>query len=470
MMQGFKRLSDMLEKYTIKTIFITVIVVIVMTIGAMQVELSTGNDTLVSTDSDVYKDYTRLENTFGAEPMILLYQSDEPVFNLDALNHMQDISEIVEHDPAVRHAMSPVTIVEQMTLMQQMKAQQGFEQIANGLNKMGTELSSGMAAPTNSAEPPTNQLDPTQMTTEFNQVIEGVSQLASGIEGIDTKTGELLTELNQIKDSFNETEENATSLEQLNQGLTTLSQVLAQLEPLTTGLEETEAGLTQFSQQLEQLVSMMSQSPTSDLSAQLEKIEGLGSELMNISDNMTNMQAHNNTLHPGLPTEEATLHYLAYENDQIKPLFDGVVVDDKTMMMQIVFNGESSNEEKSAVIDRVTTYVDDHAAGQFDVTVTGKPVLDLSMRSSMQESMQLMILMAVGLMVIVLLLIFKVKWRVFPLLIVLLATVATIGFMGWVNVPITMVSMAVFPILIGLGIDYAIQFQNRYHESLEEEQ
>jgi len=35
-------------------------------------------------------------------------------------------------------------------------------------------------------------------------------------------------------------------------------------------------------------------------------------------------------------------------------------------------------------------------------------------------------------------------------------------------VPITMVSMAVFPILIGLGIDYAIEFQNRYTELLEE--
>ena len=30
--------------------------------------------------------------------------------------------------------------------------------------------------------------------------------------------------------------------------------------------------------------------------------------------------------------------------------------------------------------------------------------------------------------------------------------------------PMTMVSMAVFPILIGLGIDYSIQFQNRYEE------
>ncbi|MHB8963229.1 MAG: efflux RND transporter permease subunit, partial [Saccharofermentanales bacterium] len=40
----------------------------------------------------------------------------------------------------------------------------------------------------------------------------------------------------------------------------------------------------------------------------------------------------------------------------------------------------------------------------------------------------------------------------------------TLGFMGWVSVPVTMVSMAVFPILIGLGIDYSIQFHNRFEE------
>ena len=468
MKQGFKRLSDMLEHYPIKTIFLTIIVIITMTVGAMRVELSTGNDTLVSTDSDVYKDYTLLENTFGTDPMILLYQSDEQVFTIETLNHMKDIEEMVQHDPVVSHTMSPVTIVEQMTTMQQVKAQAGFTQIADGLNKMGTELSSGLSG--QQTPIPTTQMDPSQLTTQFNQIIDGVGKLQSGVDGVDTTTEQLLTELNSIKDQFPESNENQLSLEQLNQGLTKLSQVLDQLTPLSEGLSETETGLTQFSQQLDQLVQTMNQSPTADLAAQMEKIQGLGSELIKISDNMKNMQTHNNTLHPGLPTEAETLGYLAFEDDLIKPVFDGVVIDDNTMMMQIVFNGQSTNEEKSAVIDRVTTYVDDYETDQFDVRVTGKPVLDLSMRESMQESMQLMILMAVGLMVVVLLLIFKVKWRVFPLLVVLLATVATIGFMGWVNVPITMVSMAVFPILIGLGIDYAIQFQNRYHESLEEEE
>ena len=69
-------------------------------------------------------------------------------------------------------------------------------------------------------------------------------------------------------------------------------------------------------------------------------------------------------------------------------------------------------------------------------------------------------------MILVLLIVFRVKWSLLPLGIILIAVVATIGIMGWLNIGLTLVSMAVFPVLIGLGIDYAIQFQSRYTEEL----
>jgi len=76
----------------------------------------------------------------------------------------------------------------------------------------------------------------------------------------------------------------------------------------------------------------------------------------------------------------------------------------------------------------------------------------------------MMIGLAVLVMFGVLLLVFKVKWRMLSLGVVFVSVIATLGFMGWVKVPVTMVSMAVFPIIIGLGIDYSIQFHNRYEE------
>jgi hydrophobe/amphiphile efflux-3 (HAE3) family protein len=82
----------------------------------------------------------------------------------------------------------------------------------------------------------------------------------------------------------------------------------------------------------------------------------------------------------------------------------------------------------------------------------------------MKSNMVMMVFLAVIIMFIVLALVFKVRWKMLSLGIVLVSVIATLGFMGILSVPITMVSMAVFPILIGLGIDYSIQFHNRYEE------
>ena len=53
-----------------------------------------------------------------------------------------------------------------------------------------------------------------------------------------------------------------------------------------------------------------------------------------------------------------------------------------------------------------------------------------------------------------------------PLPVVLLGIIYTFGAMGYIGISLSMVSMAAFPILIGVGIDYAIQFHNRLEEEL----
>jgi len=78
-----------------------------------------------------------------------------------------------------------------------------------------------------------------------------------------------------------------------------------------------------------------------------------------------------------------------------------------------------------------------------------------------------MVLLAVSTMVLVLAFVFRVRWRILALPVILAAVLGTMGIMGYSRVPMTMVSMAVFPILIGLGVDYAIQFHNRYQEEIE---
>lgn len=99
------------------------------------------------------------------------------------------------------------------------------------------------------------------------------------------------------------------------------------------------------------------------------------------------------------------------------------------------------------------------------VTVTGQPALMMSITSEMAKSNGPILGLAGLLMVVALLLTFRqVKWCLLPIPIVFLGIIWTFGAMGFLRIPFTMVSMSAFPVLVGIGIDYAIQFHNRIDE------
>jgi uncharacterized protein len=99
------------------------------------------------------------------------------------------------------------------------------------------------------------------------------------------------------------------------------------------------------------------------------------------------------------------------------------------------------------------------------VTVTGEPALMKAITEEMAKSNGPIMGLAGLLMIVALLLTFwHVKWSLLPIPIVFLGIFWTFGAMGYLQIPFTMVSMSAFPVLIGIGIDYAIQFHNRIDE------
>ena len=64
-------------------------------------------------------------------------------------------------------------------------------------------------------------------------------------------------------------------------------------------------------------------------------------------------------------------------------------------------------------------------------------------------------------MAAVLALVFRRRLRLVPLAVALGAVALTFGLMALVGAPLTMASIAVLPVLLGLGVDYAIQYQAR---------
>ncbi|MDI3487060.1 MAG: uncharacterized protein PWQ50_2280 [Methanolobus sp.] len=142
--------------------------------------------------------------------------------------------------------------------------------------------------------------------------------------------------------------------------------------------------------------------------------------------------------------------------------------DDTHAVMSVVLEGTSSDTTKEEILRETETSIElANFPADYNIIVTGDPAFSIAMNEEMNTSMGILLSLSVLLMVVVLYLVFKhVRWRLLPLPIVLVGIIFTFGAMGFLDIPMSMVSMSAFPVLIGLGIDYAIQFHNRIEEEL----
>jgi uncharacterized protein len=98
--------------------------------------------------------------------------------------------------------------------------------------------------------------------------------------------------------------------------------------------------------------------------------------------------------------------------------------------------------------------------------VTGEPVIVSDLNHSITSSIELLLLAVLLVMAGTLSLIFSGRPRLLPLAVALLAAALTFGALALTGASLTMASIAVLPVLVGLAVDYAIQFQSRVQEGL----
>ncbi|WNY27756.1 RND family transporter [Methanolapillus ohkumae] len=155
---------------------------------------------------------------------------------------------------------------------------------------------------------------------------------------------------------------------------------------------------------------------------------------------------------------------------EMAPDIYGTLIYDDTHSLILVTYGNLTDSQKSEILAAAKDAV--NFAGfppGYNLIVTGSAALTEDMNIEMSASMGILLLLAIILMLVALLFVFKgVRWRLYPLAIVVIGIIYTFGFMGFAGINMTMVTISAFPILIGLGIDYAIQFHNRIEEELRE--
>ncbi len=97
--------------------------------------------------------------------------------------------------------------------------------------------------------------------------------------------------------------------------------------------------------------------------------------------------------------------------------------------------------------------------------VSGVPVVADALAHSVQQAIIVLLIAVVLVMAAVLALVFRARLRMLPLVLALGAAGLAFGVVALVGGNLTMASVAALPVLIGLAVDYAIQFHARFEES-----
>jgi hydrophobe/amphiphile efflux-3 (HAE3) family protein len=146
----------------------------------------------------------------------------------------------------------------------------------------------------------------------------------------------------------------------------------------------------------------------------------------------------------------------------LRPFFP----DESHAQLVTRLEGNASLEDEGTASERVQDVTLAEPFENADVTSTGAPVLLKDLNDYLRGGMLTLGALAVGIMVVILWLLFKVRWRLLPLAVILVGLVWAFGLAGYLGIPLSVVTIAGLPVMLGVGIDYAIQMHSRVEEEV----
>ncbi len=482
----FGKIGSSIHKNPFKLLFLFILIMVAMIVGATRIEMATGNETLVQSDDPVYIATEKMESTFGGDSVLVLIESSDEknLLTVENMKQLYTIEQQLGYEDDIFSIMSPAAIVHQISDKQKDLLIENVVSMSDGLLTMGDSLSDiGLNLQSLDLVDPRamlEQLDQLSgLTEKFNQLSTGQQQMTNGLGRLETNLKQTSTGLAGLSDQLRQMassmpEQQAAPLlavsEQLKQTSSGLASMSTNTQPMQEAASNTSDALDTISANLADTLSGINDSFSTSLSPdQLNEMAAgfltMGDQLKQLSAGLDTIADKSAMLEATVVSTQSELDQIFYDEDgHLKTVFDDVVLSPHQMMMVVKMDGNLDDQRKDELTSTISDVLGDAEFEEAEVIVSGKSVLDLSLKAEMKSSMMMMVALAVLIMFLVLALIFRVKWRMLSLGVIFVSVIATLGFMGWVSVPVTMVSMAVFPILIGLGIDYSIQFHNRFEE------
>ena len=169
------------------------------------------------------------------------------------------------------------------------------------------------------------------------------------------------------------------------------------------------------------------------------------------------------------PDFVSTLVFASGEVGVPKSRFAYLFPSRNAALIQIRLRPDLSDAERRRAIELIETASERRAFRPregAEYIVTGVPVVTEALADAVRRSILVLLGAALLVMAATLALVFRTRLRLLPLALALAAAAMTFGALSLAGGSLTMASIAVLPILIGLAVDYAIQFQARFDEEL----
>jgi hydrophobe/amphiphile efflux-3 (HAE3) family protein len=161
------------------------------------------------------------------------------------------------------------------------------------------------------------------------------------------------------------------------------------------------------------------------------------------------------------------VRFLLYDNrDDIRQSLLPFFPDERHAQLVTRLDGNMSLEDEGAAAEttqRISLAEDwDNA----EVLSTGAPILLKDLNDYLRGGMLTLGAIAVAIMALILVLLFGVRWRLLPLFVIVVGVIWAFGLAGYLGIPLSVVTIAGLPVMLGVGIDYAIQMHARIEEEV----
>jgi len=135
-------------------------------------------------------------------------------------------------------------------------------------------------------------------------------------------------------------------------------------------------------------------------------------------------------------------------------------------LVQIKLDSGLSDNVQTATLNNIQSIIDSSSPPPgVKVETSGSPAFAQQMKKGLSSNMGILIGGAMILMILTMGILFAyVRHRFMPVLLVAIGLFSSLGLMGLAGIKLNMAVIGAFPVLIGLGIDYAIQFHARFDE------